>query len=106
MGVGPLGARVPANVLLLAGMCGCALCSLLMTYCASPGAFLAVSPVAWYGIFPATSDAGGRVVYPLPLPPVPGIAGVPLLSQWFVNDPAAPNGVGNVSDAYEFHVQP
>ena len=71
-----------------------------------PGAFLAVSPVAWYGIFAATSDAGGRVTYPLPLPPVPGIAGFPLLSQWFINDPAAPNGVGNVSDAYEFYVQP
>ena len=71
-----------------------------------PGAFLAVSPVASYGIFPATSDPTGRVAYPLPLPPVPGIAGFPLLSQWFVNDPAAPNGVGNVSDAYEFFVLP
>lgn len=71
-----------------------------------PGAFLHVSPSSMYGIFPATTDGAGRATFGLPLPPVPGIAGAPLLSQWFVNDPAAPNGVGNMSDAYEFYVQP
>lgn len=71
-----------------------------------PGAFLHVDPATWFGVFPGLTDSEGSALFPLPLPNVAGLAGMTLTEQWFVADANAPNGVGNVSDAYEVTLAP
>lgn len=71
-----------------------------------PGAFLHVSVAGSYGLFAVATNAQGDAEFPLALPNQPTLAGLTFDTQWFVNDPAGPNGVGAMSDAYEVVIAP
>lgn len=70
-----------------------------------PGANLYVDVNTAYGLFTFATDAAGNADFPLPLPAVPGYAGLKFDTQWFVADAGSPNGVGAMSDAYEVVLQ-
>lgn len=65
-----------------------------------PGATLYVDSTSAIGLFGAVADAAGYAQFTLPVPNKPALVGYGLETQWFVQDPGAPNGVGAMTDAY------
>ncbi|HKB15267.1 MAG TPA: hypothetical protein VKF62_04345, partial [Planctomycetota bacterium] len=93
----------PATSLGLVGLSAGSLASPLL----GAGVQIWIDPTAsnLYGLLPATSDSVGWAVVPLPIPALPGLAGLQAFVQFLWADPCGPLGFSG-SNALALTVQP